>query len=41
VNSLTKPLVVETADLTKVYNGTTVVDRLNLRIGEGDIFGFH
>ena len=37
---MTKPLVVETADLTKVYDDTTVVDRLNLRIEEGDIFGF-
>ncbi len=37
---MTKPLVVETADLTKVYGDTTVVDRLNLRIEEGDIFGF-
>ena len=33
-------LVVETVDLTKTYNGTTVVDRLNLRIEEGEIFGF-
>jgi len=32
--------VVETVDLTKAYDGTTVVDRLNLRIGEGEIFGF-
>ena len=32
--------VVETVDLTKAYNGTTVVDKLNLRIDEGDIFGF-
>lgn len=32
--------VVETVDLTKTYNGTTVVDRLNLHIGEGEIFGF-
>jgi len=34
------PLVVETVDLTKNYNNTTVVDRLNLRIEEGEIFGF-
>jgi len=34
------PPVVETVDLTKVYNGTTVVDKLNLRIEEGEIFGF-
>jgi len=32
--------VVETVDLTKAYNDTTVVDRLNLRIKEGEIFGF-
>jgi len=37
---LTKQLVVETVDLTKNYDKTTVVDRLNLRIEEGDIFGF-
>jgi len=40
VNSLAKPSVVETKNLTKNYANTTVVDRLNLRIGEGDIFGF-
>jgi len=34
------PPVVETVDLTKAYNGTTVVDKLNLRIEEGEIFGF-
>ena len=32
--------VVETVDLTKTYDGTTVVDRLNLHIEEGEIFGF-
>lgn len=32
--------VVETVDLTKTYDGTTVVDKLNLRIDEGEIFGF-
>ena len=32
--------MVETADLTKNYGDTTVVDRLSLRIEEGDIFGF-
>ena len=37
---MAKPLVVETKDLTKNYDNTTVVDRLNLRIEEGDIFGF-
>ncbi len=32
--------VVETKDLTKTYGDITAVDRLNLRIEEGDIFGF-
>ncbi len=32
--------VVETIDLTKVYGNTTVVDKLNLRIEEGEIFCF-
>ena len=34
------PPAVEAIDLTKAYNGTTVVDKLNLRIEEGEIFGF-
>ena len=37
--SSTQP-VVETIDLTKVYDDTTVVDKLNLSIGEGEVFGF-
>jgi len=37
---LSAELVVETVDLTKTYDNTTVVDRLNLRIEEGEIFGF-
>lgn len=32
--------VIETRELTKVYNGTTAVDGLTLRIEEGEIFGF-
>lgn len=32
--------VIETENLTKIYDNTTVVDRLNLRIEEGEIFGF-
>ncbi|MBM4433029.1 MAG: ABC transporter ATP-binding protein [Chloroflexi bacterium] len=32
-------LVIETHDLTKSYNGVTVVDRLNLRVAENEIFG--
>lgn len=32
--------IVETIDLTKKYNKFTAVDRLNLRIEEGEIFGF-
>jgi len=34
------PLVVETVDLTKTYDNTTVVDKLNLHVEEGEIFGF-
>ena len=37
---MAKQPIVETIDLTKTYANTTVVDRLNLRIEEGDIFGF-
>lgn len=33
-------LAVETVDLTKAYDNTTVVDKLNLSIEEGDVFGF-
>ena len=33
-------LAVETSDLTKAYDKTTVVDGLNLRIEEGEIYGF-
>lgn len=40
MSELSPQLAVETIDLTKTYNGTTVVDRLNLNIEEGDIFGF-
>lgn len=36
---MTDKLVVETKDLTKRYNGTTVVDRLNLAITEKQAFG--
>ncbi|MBI2860594.1 MAG: ABC transporter ATP-binding protein [Chloroflexi bacterium] len=32
-------LAVETKDLTKVYDGATVVDRMNLSIQEGEVFG--
>ncbi len=34
-----KRIVVETRDLTKTYDGTTVVNHLNLRITENEIFG--
>jgi len=34
------PVVVETVDLTKTYDNTTVVDKLNLHVEEGEIFGF-
>jgi len=32
-------IVIETKDLTKNYDGVTVVDRLNLHVGEQQIFG--
>jgi ABC-2 type transport system ATP-binding protein len=34
-----KKIVVETKDLTKRYDGATVVDRLTLRVAEGEVFG--
>ncbi len=34
-----KKLVVETKDLTKRYDGTTVVDHLNLHVAENEVFG--
>ena len=37
---MSSQLVVETADLSKTYDGNTVVSELNLRIEEGEIFGF-
>jgi len=40
VSKLAKNLIVETKDLTKIYDGTTAVDNLNLHIEEGDLFGF-
>ncbi len=36
---MNKQLVVETKGLTKSYNGVTVVDHLNLRVAEKEIFG--
>jgi ABC-2 type transport system ATP-binding protein len=36
---LGKKIIVETKDLTKRYDGTTVVDGLNLRIFENEVFG--
>ncbi len=38
-DKLGKKIVVETKDLTKRYDGVTVVDRLNLRIVENEVFG--
>ena len=32
-------LAIETQDLTKNYDGATVVDRLNLHVGENEVFG--
>ena len=37
---MTSQPAVETVDLTKTYDSTTVVNRLNLHIEEGEIFGF-
>ena len=34
-----KKIVVETQDLTKKYNGVSVVDRLNLHVAENEVFG--
>ncbi len=34
-----KDAVIETRDLTKVYNGLVAVDRLNLRVYEGEVYG--
>jgi ABC-2 type transport system ATP-binding protein len=34
-----KKTVLETRDLTKKYDGTTVVDRLNLHVAENEVFG--
>ncbi len=36
---MSQRIAVETKDLTKTYDGTTVVDHLNLRIAEKEIFG--
>ena len=36
---MTDNLAIEAQDLTKNYNGVTVVDRLNLRVGENEVFG--
>ena len=33
-------LVVETKNLSKIYDDTTAVDNLNLKIKQGDLFGF-
>lgn len=34
-----KKIVLETQDLTKRYDGATVVDRLNLHVAENEVFG--
>jgi ABC-2 type transport system ATP-binding protein len=34
-----KKIVVETKELTKKYDGTTVVDHLNLHVAENEVFG--
>ena len=33
-------VIIETKDLSKTYDGFTAVDKLNLHIEEGEIFGF-
>ena len=40
MSKLAKKLMVETKDLTKIYDDNTAVDNLNLHIEEGDLFGF-
>ncbi len=32
--------VIETTELTKAYNGHPVVDRVNLAVPEGSVYGF-
>ena len=34
------PAIIETNELTKVYNGETAVDHLSFEVSEGEIFGF-
>jgi len=36
---MSENIIVETEDLTKNYNGTTVVDQLNFRVNENEVFG--
>ena len=36
---MSENIIVETHDLTKNYNGVTVVNRLNLRIAKNEVFG--
>lgn len=36
---MTEDLIIETKDLTKDYDGVTVVDKLNLQVTRGEIFG--
>jgi ABC-2 type transport system ATP-binding protein len=37
---LTRPLSIKTRDLTKIFNGEVVVNKVNLEVPEGAIFGF-
>ncbi|MDY7082095.1 MAG: ABC transporter ATP-binding protein, partial [Halobacteria archaeon] len=32
--------IIETRGLTKRFNGVTAVDNLDLKVEEGDVFGF-
>jgi ABC-2 type transport system ATP-binding protein len=37
---MSQPTIIQTKDLTRVYGKFTAVDKLNLNIDEGEIFGF-
>jgi len=37
---MSQQAIIETSDLTKAYHNFVAVDKLNLRVGEGEVFGF-
>jgi ABC-2 type transport system ATP-binding protein len=37
---MNQQIIIETKELTKAYGNFVAVDKLNLRIGEGEVFGF-